>query len=349
MRQLLFLLVLLPSSLASQVKILMPVVVKDSAGKPVTDLKASDFQIGGPKGVRIADMLFVPPQPLTREDPRPSVVMMYDAVNIGTRSFDLNVRDLRQLLREVASHRLPVTLLVNTDAGVRLVYSARTSPEVLAAALAATAGTKAKDAPPITDAKVEEQARNLRLLSTAIPVPRSRLNIGLDQMKSLLQVADLLKASPGRKALIWVTVMSPVGPTADASYRGRAEVRIDQGLLPMYEGTVEALNAVHVSVYPLLFTEANPQQYGYEWPTWLGLKQLAESSGGLALRLGQYPSLLAATQAASDDFGPYYMLVTEVPAPKELDWIPTKIKVNRPGLTVRAAPGYLSLKPSKTN
>ncbi|MFZ0315195.1 MAG: hypothetical protein WAL85_21020 [Candidatus Korobacteraceae bacterium] len=49
MRRLLLLLLLLPLPLISQVKILMPVVVKDAAGKPVTDLKLSDFQVSGPK------------------------------------------------------------------------------------------------------------------------------------------------------------------------------------------------------------------------------------------------------------------------------------------------------------
>ena len=46
---------------ASQVKILMPVVVKDAAGKSSTDLKISDFSVSGPKDVSIDRMWLVPP------------------------------------------------------------------------------------------------------------------------------------------------------------------------------------------------------------------------------------------------------------------------------------------------
>lgn len=81
----------------------------------------------------------------------------------------------------------------------------------------------------------------------------------------------------------------------------------------------------------------------------MGLRQLADSTGGLAFRLGEQTSFAAAVDATLRDFGSYYMLTTEVPSPKELDWIPLKIKVDRPGLTLRAAPGFLALKPLKTN
>jgi hypothetical protein len=160
MRTWLLLLFLLPSYLVSQVKILMPVVVKDSAGKSVTDLKAADFQVTGPKNISIVDLSVISPQTVSSTDPKASVVMIYDAVNIPTNTFDRNVGDLREFLADVASHRLPVTLLVNTNAGLRLVYNARTSPEVLSAALAATADKKTKQ-PEAADPKVEEQARNL--------------------------------------------------------------------------------------------------------------------------------------------------------------------------------------------
>lgn len=349
MRQLLLLLVLLPSSLASQVKILMPVVVKDASGKAVTDVKLEDFQVSGPKGIRVGDSFLVLPQTATKDDSRTAVVVIYDAVNIPTRTFELNVRDLREFLGQVASGQLPVTLLINTAAGLRLVYSARTPPEVLSAALAATSDTKGKDAAPISDPKVEEEAKNLSLLNVTSYVPHSRLDIGLNQMKSLLKLTELVKSMPERKALLWVTVAAPVGSTEQARYWNATDIHVDRGLLPMYEATVEELNASHVSVYPLLFAEGNPQQVGFQWDTWESLRQLAESTGGVAFKLGSQTSLLAATQAAMDDCGPYYMLVTEAPKPKELEWIPVKIKVNRPGVIVRAAPGYLALKPIKTN
>ncbi len=58
-RVLIFVLLILPSTLLCQVKILMPVVVKDAGGTPVTDLKESDFHVSGPKGVSIDKMWLV--------------------------------------------------------------------------------------------------------------------------------------------------------------------------------------------------------------------------------------------------------------------------------------------------
>ncbi len=173
----------------------------------------------------------------------------------------------------------------------------------------------------------------------------------------------MLQQLPGRKALVWVVTTSPVSATQDPRYwrpvipgvaiyegqpRGPASIsettQPDKPLLPMYEAMVEELNAAHVSVYPILHHLANPVSVGYVWDSWKGVQQLAESTGGLAFQT----SILSGVQPTIEDFGPYYMLAVEVPTPKELDWIPVKITINRPGVTVRAAPGFLGLKPVKT-
>ncbi len=344
MRILFLLLLFLPSLLSAQVKILMPVVVKDAFGKAVTDLKESDFQVSGPRNTRVSEVSIVSPD----DDSKRTIVMLYDAVNIPTNSFESNVRDLREFLAQVANRRLPVTVLVNTQTGLHLVYSARTSPEVLSAALTATADAKAK-ATPIADPKVEEQAKNLSLLHTAVNVPRSRLDTGIDQMKSLLAFSHLNERLPGRKALVWVTLASPVSATDQSAYWSSTTTHADRSLVPMYEATVEQLNAAHVSVYPLFFTQANPENSQALWDLWTGLKQLAESTGGLPYRLGQQTSFLAAIESAMGDLSSYYMVAIEVPTPNDTDWVPVKIRVTRPGLAVRAAPGFVGLKPLKSN
>lgn len=58
-----------PLPLVSQVKILMPVVVKNAAGNPVTDLTLSDFSASGPKYIRIDRMWLVPPQTVSKDNP----------------------------------------------------------------------------------------------------------------------------------------------------------------------------------------------------------------------------------------------------------------------------------------
>lgn len=355
MRRLLFCLLLLPLPLVSQVKILMPVVVKDAAGKPVTDLKASDFQVSGPKNVRVEDVSLVQPHTVSKDDSRPSAAVIYDAANLRTNEYESNVKELRDFLRDVASRRLPVTLLVNTEAGLRLIYSSRTPPEVLTAALAATEQStpKATDAKvTVADVNTDDEVNNLKLLNSAVWVHRSGLTASSDQMNSLISFAHLVQKLPGGKAVIWVTTQSPVGATETPAYLASNANPWSKPLLPMYEGMIEELNAAHVSIYPLFFNGANPIDYGNVWDSWTSLKQLAASTGGLAFKPGEQisfkqNSFLAAAQFTLADFGPYYMIAVEVPTPKELDWIPVKIKVNRPRLTVRAAPGYLGLKPVK--
>lgn len=355
MRILLTLFLLLGSSVYAQVKILMPVVVKDAAGKAVTDLKQSDFTVSGPKHVRVIDMSLIAPATVARDDARPSIIMLYDAANIVGLGHERNVQEIRDFLSQVANHRLPVTLLVNTEAGLRLIYDSRTPGEVLTAALAATAKSREKPADDRmpNDAQVQQQVNNLELLESAVGMHRGGLDASVDQMKSLIAFAHLVERFTDRKALVWITAESPVDATEDPAFLASNANPWSKPLLPMYEAAIEELNAAHVSVYPLLFNGANPVNFGAVWSSWTALQQLAASTGGLAFKPGDQISFkqntfLAAAELTMGDFGSYYTLTVEAPVSSKLDWIAVKIKVNHPGLTVRAAPGFLGLKSVKT-
>ena len=327
-------LLLLSLPLLSQVKILMPVVVKDASGKPVTDLKVSDFQVSGPKSVSVANMWLVPAQTVSKEDTRTPVLVLYDAANATNPYPDLRTKWLREFLGEVAKNRLPVAFFINTVDGLQLIYAPATPPEVLSAALALVDNSKAAT----SDPNVEEQARKLRLLSASSRVRIFRFDARSNQLNSLLALAHLSERSSVRQALIWLADET-LFPASQSSNPGGPPI-------PMYETTVEQLNAAHISVYPDLFSwrgfsTTDPSYYWY-----YAQQELAECTGGLSFANGSIWDTLQATLA---DFGPYYMLAVTVPAPKVTDWIPTKVKVSRPGLTVRAAPGFLGLKPLKTS
>ncbi len=135
MRRFLIFLLLLPLPLVSQVKILMPVVVKDAGGKPVTDLKQSDFQVSGPKNVTVDRMWLVPPQTVSEQDSRTPVTVLYDAVNVASSNPNLTTSWLRSFLSDVAMRQLPVTFYINTADGLRLIYDPSTAPEILSQAL----------------------------------------------------------------------------------------------------------------------------------------------------------------------------------------------------------------------
>jgi hypothetical protein len=330
MRRLLIFLLLLPLPLICQVKILMPVVVKDASGKPVTDLKISDFQVSGPKNISIDRMWLVPPQTVSAQDSRTPVVVIYDAAYATSVYPDETTKMFRWFLGIVAKERLPVSFYVNTADGLQAIYDTATPPEVLSAALALPEHPKTASADP----QVESQAKKLMLLKATYRTDRFPF-LPLNQIKSLTALARTLQASDKRKAALWI---------GDSTYYWSFVPFVEAtAAWTMSELATEELNAVHISVYTRLY----PSRYhstGLIADWFDSQRRLTECTGGLSL---MESSILDALQTVQADFGPYYMLAIAVPTPKENDWVPVKIKVNRPGLTVRAAPGFYGLKPVK--
>lgn len=318
MRRLLLLLLLLPLPLVSQVKILMPVVVKDAGGKPATDLKLSDFQVSGPKNVSIDQIWLVPPQTVSEQDTSVPITVLYDAADAANPNPDLRAKWIRDFLGEVAQHRALVTFYIYTADGLKLIYDPATPPQVLTAALALVEKRHGTS----NDPQVEEQAKKIELLTTSAQVRTFRFDYARNQMLGLIALARLLPASDKRKAVISITTGPLIG------------IRVDEA--PIQEMMCEQFNASRISLY---LPTADPAG------TW---GRLALSTGG---RGGgsNTASLWGVLQATLADFGPYYMLAVAVPTPKETDWIPVKIKVNRPGLAVRATPGFYGLKPEKAS
>jgi hypothetical protein len=306
-------LLLLSLPLLSQVKILMPVVVKDASGRAVSDLKQSDFEIGGPKGTAVDRMWLVPPETVSKDDPRIPIVVLYDAAN-PTAEYDPDrwTKYLRSLLSEVAKDRLPVTFYMNTPDGLKLIYDRATPPEILATALELTANSSATSADP----KVQNQAKQLKPIETYSRVTQFRFDHPHNLLNSMIEMAQLLQGNDERKLLVWMD-----------HYNGNP---YDYSHPEMMEVAVEQLNAAHVSV---CMGDNSP------------FVAIVQRTGGVSLHSLSWNTI----QTVSRDFGPYYMLAVTVPAPKETDWIPIKVKVSRPGLTVRAAPGFLGLKPLKTS
>jgi hypothetical protein len=319
----------------------LPLFSHDASGKPVTDLQLSDFSASGPKGTNIDRVWLVPPQTVSEEDPRTPMVVLYDAANATCAAVlfpgsqgaypedcsnpypDLRIKWLRDFLGLVAKDRIPLTFLISTAEGVEVIYDPRTAaPEVLSAALLLTENPKATG----PDPKVEEQAKRLRLLGSSPRINTFRFDSAGSQINSLTALANLLPQSDMRKLVIWLvsTVFIPHGTSDNPTWDSRAR----------YEIMVEQLNAAHVSIYVDFF---NRSAVGYK-------QLLPKSTGGVTLADG---SIQNAARAALSDFGPSYMLAVTVPTPKDLDWIPVNIKVGRPGLMVRAAPGFYGLRQKK--
>jgi hypothetical protein len=308
------------------VKILMPVVVKNADGQAVTDLKASDFQVSGFKGTQLEKMWLVPPETVSAQDTHTPVYVLYDAANSDNAYPEVKLKWLRGFLGNAARNRTPVTFFVNTGEAVELVYSPATTPEILSAALQLTENAGATS----PDKEVQEQANRLKLLATN-RIRNIRYDQGNDQAKSLADLSHLLPQTEGRKVVLWLA--SPVYLPRREEMFGETSRNQTWDSRPMYEVAVEQLNAVHASVYTDVFTALPDAQVH---------ALVSENTGGLCFSGDPNP-----VQTILADFGPYYLLGVQAPTPYQNGWVPIKIKVNRTGVTVRAATGFFGLKPGK--
>lgn len=346
----------------AETKILVPVVLEPHADAGALNLQATDFTVDGPRGIRIESAQLVPAEAMNDAQHTPLVFIVYDAfLTPGPVQGTLGAQ-LMKYLEGVAQRHDPVTLVVNQGSGLKPVYDFGTDPKLLADALDAVNQNRKVD-----DPKVKEQVERLKLLKSYTPVPLTPDQVTAAQLTGLEQISRLLQRSPNRKALLWLTwnywlgtgeytkyfmgSQRGVGATAsipEAIANAQADTRFT-GLPPLYQHTIDALNTAHVSVYPL-------QQYDRRntsltlndrslWFTAEGLKQVAACTGGFSFKDFRNTTLDEAVSAVRADFGPYYMLTATVPEIKRTDWVGLKVKVNKPGLTARSAPGFLGLSP----
>jgi hypothetical protein len=334
LRRVLLLLLLLPLPALSQIKILMPVVVKDASGKAVTDLKPSDFRVSGPKKVNVEKMWLIEPGSTAG---KPAVFLLYDPINTPWFQGGPHIT-LGGILHEIAIKKLPVNVYANIGGRLRPVYDVGTPPEVLAEALDELGRPPSE----VSDAELIGQ---LSKYTSSIPVGRPSIgDAQVDRIRMVANFAELAQQWPGGKALILPTSIAPVKISPNTNLWSQENLPAVPRL-PLYEGMVEELNAANVSVYPVYIGIANPTTHGFASDEFVELQQMAESTGGSAFR---HMSIVEAVDATLSDFGAHYMLAVSVPSPKDLDWIPVKIKVNRPDVKVQAAPGFYGLKPEKT-
>jgi VWFA-related protein len=359
--------ILLAEQKPVETRILIPVVVQ-AGGKPATDLQLANFSLAGAKSLHLDDAQMVPAEAMN--DPRHTfpVFILYDIYFFPAPVQSQIGADLLRFLTDLAQHYSPVTLVANTPTGLKLIYDFGTDPKLLADALTAldTGGR-------VSDPKVKEQLERLKILKTFVPAPAAAEDLTIMQMAGLGQMAQVLQRSPNRKAMLWLTWNYRLG-TGDFTthWTGitksedknltmntgtRAEVLSNnlpdtryQNLPPLYEKAIAALNQAHVSVYPLQLYDRRDTNLSFTNPseqvTTEGLRQVATCTGGFSLKDFKQTTVSQAITQVRADFGPYYMLTLTASDIKKTDWIALKVKVNKEGLTVRSAPGFLGLSPS---
>jgi len=349
-------------------KVLVPVVVNPVGGHLVLDLKTADFSAEGPKDVKLESAQLVPAEALPDPQHTIPVFILYDAYFFPAPVQTIIGSQLLEFLGEVAQHPSPVTLVVNTTSGLKPVYDFGTDPKVLADALAVlNTGAKA------SDSKVKEQVDRLKILRTYIPAPSAVEDQSKLQFAGLTSIAQILGRSPNRKAVLWMTwnywlgtgmyttnwtlntmaeqrsLSSVAGSRSEDLLANASDTRYGS-VPPLYQKAISSLNTAHISVYALQLYNPNDPTFSLSDPnvrnTAEGLRQVAACTGGVNMKDFTQMKVGQAVSQVRADGGPYYMLTISAADIKKTDWVPIKVKVNRDGLSIRTAPGFLGLSPS---
>jgi VWFA-related protein len=358
-------------------QLLVPVVVTQGNGQPVTDLQLANFKVEGGHGLQADSVQLVAPETLGDPQHTVPVFILCDKFLVQATTWGQISDEVLQFLEEAAQKRIPVTVVANTWSGLSPVYDFGTAPGVLTEALAAL-----KSGAAVSNPQVQKQLDQLKLFKAAPELQKTTNDVLAEmQLDRPRQLAQLLRRSPNRKALIWMTWRYGVGtgeytkswpawsttPTTRQASQTPGfklegpnapsvwDVQNKQPhtefteIPPRYQQAIDSLNAAHVSVYPLQMWDRRNTQLTisdkYAHAAAAGLAQFAACTGGFSFKDYQNTTLAQAVAQVGTDFGPYYMLTITAKDVKTTDWIGLKVKVDRPSVTVRTAPGFLGLSP----
>ena len=328
----------------------MPVTVTDSSGQPVSGLQASDFIIEG-KGIRFDSVESVIPiavpvaVPGNAGQTTSPVFVLFDEVSVPPPFQGPVQKQLIQLLRTVAENYDRVTILVNTEQGIRVAHDLTTDPKVLSAALqralsveSGAASTSVQNNATATEpAEISAEVSRVNELMREAPTKMTGLGTASKQFSGLQQVASMLQRSSKSKAVVWITDFFPFDMRDEGPiYAGNF---YDLGWT--YAKTVQDLNRARVAVYPLQVEGPTPRGEQTD-RTHSGLEQFAEQTSGACLARGA--ALPTAISQVRSSVGPYYLLSLEVTPNNRVRWVRVKVKTKKAGARVHSAGGFVALR-----
>lgn len=318
----------LPPPAVHPATISLNVTVTDRSGQPVTGLRQSDFTVLD-NGKPVAMQSFA--EHSVAHDPL-SVVIVIDAVNVGFVGSSLAVAQTRAFLQHQSEPLpFPVGIMLLTDSGLTPLGQASSDGKLLLAQLSNQGG----------------HLRNLQR-SAGFWGAEERAEISLDAMARLTRS---LSTQPGRKLLIWVSPGWPIFDSPGMMMSAReqhvlftAAVRLSEDLR---EGQITLCD-----VDPLGLWDADsfrtiawkgytrPLQRWYKaMPADLALQVIAGQSGGLVLNSSN--DVAGEVKACAQANSAWYTIQLAPQTSEKPDtWRSVKVKLDKPGLTVRTRAGY---------
>lgn len=321
----------------SQGRIRLNVIVTDKAGKPVTGLTQQDFMIlDDNQSTPIVGFRAYDGDAATMEPVR--VILIIDAVNVGFQEVSYSRYGIDAFLRKDGGRlAAPVSIYWYTDQGLEGQgqegqAAEMTDGNALAAQLDATEG-------------------RLRTLTRATgawgAIERFEMSV-----KTIDRMAHIEARNPGRKLIVWIGSGWPLLDSPNMQVSWKQQQNLFKNIVSLStllrEGQIELCSA----------SQGMPDSYTYLYQGYtkgvkkasqaflpdLSLKVLAVQSGGQVLPPSN--DLAGEIDKCMRDVGAYYAIGFDPPladGPDEFHAL--KVKVDKPGLTVRTDTGYYNEPP----
>jgi VWFA-related protein len=311
----------------------LPVVVQDKSGMAIRDLSSQDFQVKEErKDQQVTSIQQFQPITLTGADgqqKRP-IFLMLDLVGFQAGRTKEAVGEVLEYTAAALERGEMVSLLMIDTNGVRAIHEFSKPPQIFFAALNKVDGEKkvlgGHYSPNLPPSVTERYAQDIAAEVAGIKSITERVHAttfqGIQaQLNAFQTIAGALRATPGRKQIIWITDAFEWNPNEVES---RLETKnLDrenrEELKPVsieYQKTIERLNQAHISVYP-----ANPG--GDAWVN-DALLHFAVATGGT--RIGYVHDPGKVVQQAISHCSTYYLVeYRPTEAVKNLRWNKLKI------------------------
>lgn len=306
--------------------------------------------------------------------PRAITIIVLDTINTPYLDQTYGRKQLLKYLAENVQPGQPIGLVSITSRGVKVIHNLSSNPAELiealkkvngelpamqnvstdAQALAAVSGSGLS----LADIASQNTATNLEDFVTQgdAEIARIQQDRAIEATtKAFLEIAWSLSGIAGKKSLVWATGGFPFFMDTPSAVPGGY-------LSTIYERTMQAMNDAEISIYPVdvrglvnFFPNSDASLRGTKLGnsyvqslsnrSWLQtstidtLKDFAEMTGGRAFY--NTNDLTTSFQRAADDASQYYVLSYYLDTTnKKPGWRPLKVKVNRPGVDVRARSGF---------
>jgi VWFA-related protein len=257
--------------------VLVPVIVTDKSGKPVSGLQKDSFTLeenGKARSISVFDEMKTESLPVGTRDAEPEryanfsaeddhawriTIVVLDIINTPSmRQVEARKKLIDYLLR-CALQDEPMALFSLNSNGLRQIHPLTTDTKILVEALQklklSLSSAERTEAPvnptdfssPDQQAGEEEQlmASALSDLDTGVSADYQR-TASRQTLAGLKQLARAYQTIPGRKTLIWATAGFPFTIDDPQSF-----ARQGDDLLPEYEDAWRSLNLANIAVYPV--------------------------------------------------------------------------------------------------